>query len=160
MQLAGGALLDMGVYPVFLAYMVFGIPDEIFATSRFHGTGADVQTAATLRYKNGIAQIMTGFRSQSDMTAKICGTEGTILIDPTWHHPEGYRMFKPYKENEAIHYSFPTEGKGFAFEIEECVRCLQQGKTESSLWSHQDSLNLIEIVDQIRNTIGLKYPFE
>lgn len=160
MDLAGGSLLDMGVYPVFLAYVVMGMPEEIRAAGRFHSTGADLQTAAILEYKSGIAQLMSGFLSQSDMTAKICGTDGTIIIDPVWHESEGYQIFKPYQQNEAVHYSLPKKGKGYTYEIEECLRCIQSGQIQSELWSHQNSLDLIRIVDEIRSQINLRYPFE
>jgi predicted dehydrogenase len=160
MDLAGGSLLDMGVYPVFLAYVVMGMPEEIRAAGRFHSTGADLQTAAILEYKSGIAQLMSGFISQSDMAAKICGTEGTIIIDPVWHESEGYQIFRPYEQNEAVHFSLPKKGKGYTYEIEECIRCIQAGQIESTLWSHQNSLDLIRIVDEIRAQINLRYPFE
>lgn len=164
MELAGGALMDMGVYPVFLAYLIFGKPAQILATSRMHTTGADLQTSAIFKYKNGLANIMTGFVSQSDMMAKIYGTEGRIYIHPVWHESEGYTIIKGNKGDENGYeekvYNLPKLGKGYTYEIEECKKCIAQDKIESDLWSHQNSLDLIEITDEIRSQVGLVYPFE
>ena len=157
MSLAGGSLLDMGVYPVFLAYSILGIPDEILATANFHPQGADLQTAAILKYKKGIANILSGFTAQSDMVAKIYGTEGRLLIDANWHEAQGYTLIK---NNEEKMMYMPTKGKGFIYEIEECIECIHHGLLESKDWSHQNSLELIQILDKIRQQCGLKYPFE
>lgn len=164
MELAGGSLMDMGVYPVFLAYVIFGKPEQILATSRMHATGADLQTSAIFKYQNGIANIMSGFVSQSDMMARIYGTKGRIYINPVWHESESYTMIKGNKGDkngyEEKSYTLPKLGKGYTYEIEECKKCISQNQIESDLWSHQNSLDLMEITDEIRSQIGLKYPFE
>lgn len=157
LDLAGGSLLDVGVYPIFLAYLIMGYPQEILATAIKHETGADLQTAAILKYGSGLANISCGFRSASDMVAKIYGTEGKIFIDKVWHESEGYRI---EKDEDVVAFSLPKNGKGFTYEIQECVDCIQKGWIESKKWSHQDSLNLISICDEIRGQIGLVYPFE
>lgn len=157
MELAGGSLLDIGIYPLFLAYLIFGVPDDIKAIARYHDTGADVQMSAVLKYKNGLASASSSIASQSKMIAKIAGKEGAIYIDSRWHEADGYVLEKNGKEQ---HFSLPTLGNGFGPEIEECGRCIRSGRTESNLWSHQNSLDLIRIMDKIRYLIGLKYPFE
>ena len=157
MDLAGGALLDIGVYPVFLSYVIFGVPEEIKASSIFHQGGADIQTAAILKYQNGLANLTCGFNSNSDMTARIYGDNGSIFIDDQWHHAQGYSVVKDGISN---HYSLPVQGTGFTFEIEECKSCILSGKIESLKWSWRNSLELIKICDEIREQVGLKYPFE
>ncbi|MBK8490177.1 MAG: Gfo/Idh/MocA family oxidoreductase [Saprospirales bacterium] len=157
MDLAGGALLDVGIYPLFLAYAVFGKPKEILATGRFHETGADIQTSIILKYDNGIAQAMGGFTSKSDMVARIYGTRGSILLDPRWHHSQGYSLVV---DGQLKKVSLPTPGNGFTYEIEECQRCISQNQIESKLWSHTHSLELMEVMDEVRRQIGLVYPFE
>lgn len=160
MDLAGGALLDIGIYPIFLAYSCLGMPDQIMATSHFHPNGADMQTAIILKNEKGIASLYSGFRSQSDMTAKIAGTKGSILIDPVWHETEGFRFFQADKKEDIQHFEYPKIGKGYTYEIQECQDCLAKGALESAYWSHQNSLDIIGIMDNIREQIGLKYPFE
>ena len=161
MDCTGGSLLEMGVYPVFLAYSIFGNPEQVLATGRFHETGADMQTAAILRYEEGIAMLMSGFASQSDMIAKIYGTTGRIYLHPYWHETQGYTLIEGNNGIEKTTYkNLPTKGKGFTYEIEECLKCISNGQIESKHWSHLDSLNLITITDKIRRETGLKYPFE
>lgn len=161
LELAGGALLDVGVYPVFLAYSIFGKPKEIVATSRFHDTGADIQTAAILKYKNGMANVFCGFASESDTVAKIYGTKGRIYIDSRWHESQSYRIIEGSGSTQKQEIKVnPTRGKGFTYEIVECMQCLYEGKLESDNWSHKNSLELMTIIDEIRNQCGLKYPFE
>jgi predicted dehydrogenase len=157
MNLAGGALLDIGVYPLFLSYLILGYPEEIVAQAIKHKSGVDLQTSAILKYRHGFANIMCGFGSDSDMVAKIFGTEGKIFIDKIWHEAQGYKI---EKENVLESFSLPIIGKGFTYEIEECMECISAGKIESRKWSHSDSLNLISMCDEIRSQIGLTYPFE
>ncbi|MDF1699252.1 MAG: Gfo/Idh/MocA family oxidoreductase [Saprospiraceae bacterium] len=157
MELAGGSLLDIGVYPVFLSYMLLGYPEQIVAVANKHETGADIQMSAILKYPKGIANLMSGFRSPSDMIARIYGTGGSIYIDKVWHESEGYKV---EVGDQLTAYSLPKKGKGFTYEIEECLQCIKEGRIESEKWSHQDSLNLISICDEIRSQIGVKYPFE
>ncbi len=157
MELAGGALLDVGVYPIFLSYMIMGIPGQILAASNKHATGADLQTSAIFKYRNGMANIMSGLKSASDMVAKIYGTQGKIFIDRRWHQAQGFRIEKKGKQTK---FDLPTKGMGYTYEIEECLKCIDAGKIESEKWLHQDSLNLISICDEIRQQVELKYPNE
>jgi len=157
MELAGGSLLDVGVYPIFLAYQIYGYPKEILASARFHETGADLQTSIILTHENGMASLFSGFDSQSDMVAKIYGRNGSIMMDDPWHHTDGYNIIK---DGTSERFDLPLKGMGFSYEIEECHKCLLNGEIQSQLWSHQNSLDLIRITDEIRSQIGLKYPFE
>lgn len=161
-ETAGGSLLELGVYPVFLAYLIFGKPIKIVAAGKLNPkTGTDIQAGIILEFEKGIANLYSGFTAESDMVAKIYGDEGRIYLDPFWHETESYSIVKGNLTNYSNQdYSIPTKGKGFTYEIEECQKCIASGKIESSKWSHQDSLNLIEIMDEIRSQIGLRYPFE
>jgi predicted dehydrogenase len=154
-NLGGGALLDIGVYPLFLSYMVLGIPVEILAKSNFHNTGADLQTSMILQYDTAQAVLHSSFVSASNMKATISGTEGRINLNAVWHEAQSYTLIK---NNQEVEYPLPTKGKGFTYEIEECHLCINENRIESDLWSHQNSLDLIKIVDQVRNQIGLVYP--
>ena len=157
LELAGGALLDLGVYPIFLAYSIFGYPNEIKAIGRFLDTGADGQAAALLLYDNGIASVMSGLWSTSDCVARIHGTKGRIHIHGRWHESKGFTLIQGDKETI---FDLPTKGRGFTYEIEECGRCISVNKLESEKWSHQSSHDIMAIMDEIRGQIGLVYPFE
>ena len=155
MNLGGGSLLDIGVYPLFLCYVVLGIPTEILAKSNFHQTGADLQTSMILQYENAQAILHSSFVSTSNIKATINGTKGRINLNTLWHQTQSYTLTIDDHEEEIL---MPTKGKGFTYEIEECHQCINENRIESNLWSHQNSLDLIKIVDQVRNQIGLEYP--
>ena len=157
MDLAGGSLLDMGIYPIFLAYLLMGYPDEILSTAKFHETGADIQTSAIFKYQNGLANILSGFNAQSDLIAKINGSLGRIEINSRWHEAESYKVIL---DGEITEINLPKIGRGYSYEIMECMSCISKGLIESPMWSHKNSLDLISIMDKIRDQIGLKYPFE
>jgi predicted dehydrogenase len=157
MDLAGGALLDVGIYPIFLCYAILGLPNSIQSSSRFHQTGADIQTAAIFTYDHALAHVMGGFASTTDSPAAICGTKGRIEIHSRWHDAGGYTVIKG-EAKEVV--ELPTIGHGFMPEIDECYRMISQQKIESVSWSHQASLDLISVMDEIREQVGLRYPFE
>jgi len=155
LNLGGGSLLDIGVYPLFLCYVLLGIPTEIMAKSNFHKTGADLQTSMILQYDNAQAILHSSFVSTSNIKATINGTKGRINLNTLWHEAQSYTLNVNNQEEEFI---LPTKGKGFTYEIEECHQCIKENSIESALWSHQNSLDLIKIVDQVRNQIGLEFP--
>jgi predicted dehydrogenase len=137
-----------------LCYVVLGIPSEILAKSNFHQTGADLQTSMILQYENAQAILHSSFVSTSNIKATINGTKGRINLNTLWHQAQSYTLTVNNQEHEIL---LPTKGKGFTYEIEECHYCIKEHKIESTLWSHQNSLDLIKIVDRVRNQIGLEY---
>ena len=157
LKLGGGSLLDIGIYPLFLAYMILGIPKEIVAKSNFHESGADLQTSMLLHYENGQAILHSSFVSQSNMEATISGTEGRITLNPLWFMSQSYTIIK---DSHQFEYKHTTLGKGYTYEIMECHMCIKENKIESNLWTHQNSIELIKIMDEVRNQIGLVYPSE
>jgi len=158
LEFGGGALLDIGIYPTFLAYMLLGLPKEILAKSICHEiTQCDMQTSMIFSYDQAQAVLYSGFESDSSSQAHISGTEGQIYIHNRWHEAKAYTLVK---NNTKQVFNFPLNGIGFTYEIEECHRCIAAGKIESELWSHKNSLDLISILDVVRAQIGLKYPQE
>lgn len=153
--LGGGSLLDMGVYPLMLAYVILGKPEKILASSLLYESGADQQTAIILQYKKAQAVLQSSFTSHSNMSPTISGTEGRITLNPMWHEAQGFSFIK---NNLSEEFLLPTKGKGFTYEIEECHSCIEKGVIESQFWSHQNSLDLIEIADQVRKQAGIIYP--
>ena len=156
-ELAGGSLLDIGIYPIFLAYLMLGMPTKIKASAHFHSTGVEVQTSMIFDYDHAQAILYSGLTSNSEMKAQIAGSKGSIFIHPRWHEATGYTL---NKDGEVTSHEVGKVGKGYAHEIEEVHACLAQGKVQSDLWSHQNSLDLIEIMDTIRTKTGIVFPFE
>ena len=154
-KLGGGSLLDIGIYPVFLAYLVLGIPKNIHAKAHFFKTGADSQLAMLFNYNNAQALLFSSFNATSKRTAKISGTLGEIVFDLPWNETNSYSIQKNNEAETLI--SLPSIGKGFTHQIIECNTCLQQHKIESDTWTHQNSLELITLLDAIRKQINLSY---
>ena len=153
-ELGGGSVLDIGIYPIFLAYLILGIPDKIMAKAHFYESGADSQVSIIFDYKNAQAVIFSSFNSNSKRIAKISGTLGEIIIDSPWNEASSFSIFK---DNQEENISLPISGKGFTHQISECNTCLLENRTQSSLWSHQNSTELITLLDAVRKEIGLVY---
>jgi predicted dehydrogenase len=156
-NLGGGSLLDMGVYPLFLSYMIFGKPEKVMASSLFYESGADKQTTMILQYPAAQAVLQSSFIAGTNMHATISGEKGRIVFDPNWHEAQSYSVFQDEVETKFVS---PTIGKGFTYEIEECHQCIAVNKIESAVWSHQNSLDLITIADQVRKEAGIVYPID
>ncbi|MCF6297927.1 MAG: Gfo/Idh/MocA family oxidoreductase [Flavobacteriaceae bacterium] len=157
-DLGGGTILDIGIYPAFLVYLLLGVPKEILAKSIFHDTTkCDIQTSIIFHYDTAQAIIYSGFVSKSDLVARISGTSGQIHLHKPWFVAQGYTLIK--NDNEQV-FNLSTTGIGFSHEIIECHNCLRANEIESDYWSHQHSLDLISILDNVREQVGLKYPQE
>lgn len=153
-QSGGGALFDVGVYPLFLSYIMCGIPKTTCAKSIFHENGIDLQTSIILEFENAQAILHTSIVSESDMKAVIAGTKGRIELNAPWFMADGYAVFKEEKETA---FSLPNLGKGYSHEAIECHNCIRNNQIESKLWSHQNSLDLSKIVEGIKNQVGLEF---
>jgi predicted dehydrogenase len=153
--LAGGALLDVGVYVLAYASMVFGRPTQIQAAAHIGESGVDEQTAMALKYAGGqIASLTCAVRTPSPQGARIDGTEGAIEIPAFWRAPVA-RLIRPKED--------PVEATGdfgFQYEIAEAVDCLRAGKIESPHMPLDETLAIAETMDEVRRQIGLRYPFE
>lgn len=156
-DLAGGSILDIGIYPIFLAYLILGMPKTVTAKSNFHKTGVEIQTAMLFEYENAQAMLYSGLSSNSEMKAEISGSSGSIYIKRRWHEASGY-MIQRGEEIEDIEVG--KIGKGYTYEIQEVQRCLEAGLLESDLWSHQNSTDLCQLLDEVRNQAGIRFPFE
>ncbi len=155
LKLGGGALMDIGIYPLFLAYMILGLPEEIVAKSNFHHSGVDLQTSIIFHYEKAQAVLHCGLEYNSKIEAVISGTKGEIKIEELWYKAQSYSFSDSYSAKK---YDFPTKGIGYTHEIEECHRCLKNQEIESPLWTHQNSLELISLLDKVREIVGLKFP--
>jgi predicted dehydrogenase len=158
-ELAGGALLDLGIYPLSFAYFVLGAPQSVVAKGEFTETGVDSQTSMILRYDNGAhANLTTTLLVKSPCTATIVGTRGTLFIDGDFYTPTSMRFKKT--TGEVIEIPKTYEGHGLREQAIEFAALLQAGKKESELMSHSDTQSIMETMDEIRSQINLFYPFE
>lgn len=152
-ELAGGALLDVGVYPIALASQLFNSKPTLIEALAFVGTtGVDEQTGIILKYSPGqLAMLTAAIRTQIPNNALILGTQGMIWIPSFWRS----RMAFLWRSNKLP--SFVLKTAGYQFEAMEVNQCIRQGMKESKLMPHAETLTIMEIIDNIREKINLHY---
>lgn len=155
-ELGGGSLLDIGIYPVFLALDIAGVPDEIKAKAFFSQTKIDESCAVIFSYESGkkIASLSSSIVSHTPIEAIISGTNGRIKLKRMWHIPSSIEI---ETETEKQTIKFEEKGFGYEYEISEVNKCLLEGKTESELFPLEFSHKLHQTLDKIRRQIGLEY---
>lgn len=158
-ELAGGALLDLGIYPISLAFMVLGEPDSIIASSEPTESGVDAQTSMIFSYFTGQQAVMTtNLKVRTPCTAQIIGTRGRINIDSNFYTPTSMQVIIDGKVAREIPRDY--QGHGIREQAREFSEVVRSGELESPLMSHIESLAIMSVMDEIREMIGLKYPFE
>jgi len=159
LQLAGGALLDVGVYELALASMVFQRPPKkIQGISYIGSSGVDEQSAMLLGYDLGqLAVFSVAVTTPTPHEAWICGTEGRIHIPDFWH---ATRATLSLADGKQIAVERPFDSTGFQFEAAEVVRCVREGKRESEVMPLDESLEILATLDRVRAQCGVEYPIE
>lgn len=158
-KLGGGALLDVGIYPISLAFMLFGAPQEIASQAYLGETGVDEQSAYLFRYAAGqIALLSSATRTETPQEAIILGTEGYIKLSSPWWNAAELILKRAGKPEEVI--SPARVGNGYNYEAEEVGRCLKAGKLESETMPLDETRAIMATMDTIRAQWGLKYPME
>lgn len=158
-NLAGGSLMDIGIYPLFISKLLLGKPKEMKAVAVLTETGVDMKCSMALSYPNGAtATLFSTLDAKTDCTATIYGTKGKVLIHSRFHESTGITI---ELTDESPEY-FPCErlGDGYCYEVRHVQECLANGLTESPLLPLQFSLELMQMMDEIRQQVGLKYPGE
>ncbi len=157
--LGGGALLDVGVYPVSLASMIFGQPDRIASLAHMGPTGVDEQSAMVLGYPGGqFATLSAAIQTNTPQDARILGTTGAIHIHAPWWQPRSYMLKRDGQPDEVVEVGF--SGNGYNYEAAEVGRCIRSGQTESPTMPLDESLGIMQTLDAIRGQWGLRYPME
>ena len=152
----GGALLDLGVYPMHFAWLFAGRPDTQQVLGTLSPTGSDATVAVQWGYASGAtAQLRCATTAQTPGRATIAGTAGSISVEPWFLNPE--RLVVSTSEGES-----PVEGHGTAYgpQIQEVERCLRAGLLESPLAPHAETIAILELIDQARADLGVRYPSE
>lgn len=158
-HLAGGALLDLGVYNLAISQWVLRKnPDSFWAQSVIGETNVDEVTGVSLRYDGGeISQFTCSITSETAHDMFIYGTRGHIRIYPKfWNTTQASLLV----DGDETAVRDPFRKNGFEYQIEEAISCVREGLIESVHMSHADSLANMQLMDEIRQEINLKYPFE
>jgi predicted dehydrogenase len=155
-DLAGGSLLDIGIYPVFLAMNVLGKPDDIMAMGHIGQTGVDEEIGILFKYSNGqMAHLHSTIRADTKTEAYIYGEKGTIYLHSRWHELSTMSLLKPGVAPAYFNFDYSTHG--YSYEAAEVMRCLAAGKKESDQLPLQFSADLMDVLFSIRHQIGLVY---
>lgn len=155
-ELGGGSLLDIGIYPLFLSYLILGNPTKVKAMASFGATGVDEQCGMVLSYGDGqVALLDSTLQAKTDCVGIIQGETGQIRIHSRFHETTAVTL-QP-EDGAPITVTFDRQTHGYDYEAQHVMDCLAEGRTESPLWSLDDSLNLINLLDAVRAEAGIQY---
>lgn len=155
--LAGGALLDLGVYPVSFSHDLFGTPDRVSAIGALTATGVDGQVSMALGFGAMQASLHTTLEANTATTAVVFGTHGRIDVEGRFYAPTRFAVVRD--DGTRWTYDGIVEG-GMQYEAAEVARCVAAGRTESPLMTWQGTLEVMRTMDEVRRQIGLTYPAE
>jgi predicted dehydrogenase len=155
--LGGGALLDLGIYPVSFAFDVFGAPTTIRASAAMTATGVDRQTAAVFEYAQGQQAILDcELDAAGPNRAVVIGTGGWIDIEPTWYNPTPFTVYDTLG-NVLERFDQPVKSRGMQYQAAELERLVSEGLTGGTVLPPAESVAVMAALDGIRRQIGLAY---
>ncbi len=156
--MAGGALLDVGIYNLAFCSMIYKQqPEQILSHLHIGSTGVDEAAAVQMHYPQGAsAQVYAGIRVNTAHEAMVYGEKGFIRIPDYWHANRLYL----HTSEEPQEFHLPFEASGFQFEAMEVMACVRAGRRESPLMPLDETLALAGTMDEIRRAGNLRYPFE
>lgn len=157
-ELAGGSLLDAGVYPISLALMLLGEPESVSGVASFTKDGVDEQAAISIKFQCGaLASLHSGITVGSTNDIVVYGEKGRIHLERfiSADHAALYVNDQPPQVLDN-----PYNGKGFVHEINAMCEDLRTGRKQNPVISHKDSLAVMRTMDTLRKSWGMKYPFE
>jgi predicted dehydrogenase len=154
-SLGGGALLDIGIYPVYLALKLLGVPQNIKANAQFSKTGVDVSNTIDFEYPSGaVALLSSSFAKSTPSKARVYFERASIEFGSRFHNTDQLTITTEAGEE---HLDFHYLPNGFQFEIQHVHDCLERGLTQSLEMPLKASLELLQTLDTIRKQIGLRY---
>ena len=157
--LAGGALLDLGIYPVSFAHMILGNPTKITASGVLTDRGVDGQTSMIFDYSSGAQAILnTTMLEQTPCRAVVAGVNGWLEIDRVFYSPTSMRV--SLFDGTVKQYPNTYVGHGIREQADEFKQLVLSGKQQSEILNWKDTVDIMKTLDTVRSQIGLRYPFE
>jgi predicted dehydrogenase len=157
--LAGGALLDLGIYPVSFAHMILGNPMHVTSQAVMTDKGVDAQTSMIFTYQDGAQAVLTTTMiEQTPCRAVVAGLHGWLEIDRTFYNPAAMRVV--LNDGTVTEYPNNYTGHGLREQAETFKQLVLAGKLESEILTWKDTVDIMKTLDTVRAQIGLKYPFE
>ena len=158
-DLAGGALLDLGIYPVSFAHMILGNPTSVTSSAVLTDKGVDAQTSMIFDYADGAQAVLnTTMIEQTPCRAVVAGLHGWLEIDRTFYNPASMRV--TLNDGTVTEYPNTYRGHGLREQAEIFKQLVLSGKKESEILNWKDTIDIMKTLDIVRGQIGLKYPFE
>lgn len=159
-ELGGGALLDLGIYPINFAALIFGEhPQKVSSSAVMGKTGVDESSFYTFEYSGGRRAILSAsFREAAPVTAVVRGSHGYIMV-PNFLGATELRIKRNNEELESEWYLCQKD-EGFKYEIAHVMECIEAGKMESDIMPHSETLAILKVMDGMRAEWGLHYPNE
>ncbi|GAA2377636.1 Gfo/Idh/MocA family oxidoreductase [Dactylosporangium salmoneum] len=154
-RLGGGALYDVGIYPVTFAHLFLGAPSSVQAWARMSAGGVDENTGMLFGYDGGgVAALTCSLLGDSARRGVVTGTLGRIEVERDFFHPHGFTL---WRGADAEVFDLAYEGRGYQFEAAEVHRCLREGLTESPLVPLAETLDILRVLSSVSGIIGLDY---
>lgn len=160
LELGGGALLDLGIYPISFAWDVLGAAESITARGRLGRTRADTEVATIMTHAGGaISTSVTSSRAAGPNTAAVIGTEARIEIDRIWYFPTSFRVIS--SSGEVLEqFDGSVDGRGMQYQALAAERLIEAGELRGDELPIDETVEIMGALDQIRRQIGVRYPGE
>ncbi|WP_417562398.1 Gfo/Idh/MocA family protein [Microbacterium sp.] len=157
LELGGGALLDLGVYPISFACDVLGVPTTVTAQARLGETGADTEVATVFTHPGGaVSSTLSSSRAAGPNTAHIVGTEARIDIDRVWYMPTSFRVTAT--DGTVIEeFASTVDGRGMQFQALAAEQIIADGGRDSGILPLDETVAIMAVLDEIRRQIGVRY---
>lgn len=158
-DLGGGSLLDIGIYPVFASLATLGKPSEIRTMAEFSPTGTEETVLMTFKYPGGqMASLTSSFACHSSIETEFWCEKGTLKLNRRWFTPTTISIWDSTTQKQELIETGPIEGAGYYYEAAHVMQCLDQGKTESDLMPLSFSADMMEILDRVRKDANIVFP--
>lgn len=157
-ELGGGSLLDIGIYPIFMSLMALGKPSEIKTMATFAPTGAEESIMMSFNYAGGgMASLVSSFAAYSGTQTEFWFENGFVRLNRRFYTPTTLTYWKNWQEEQTITFE---KGAGFGYELEaeHVMQCLDEGKIESDKMPWSVSVDLMEVMDKVRKDAGIVFP--
>lgn len=158
LELGGGALLDLGIYPISFAVDVLGLPERITALARISDAGSDAEVATVFVHPGGaVSTTVSSSRGAGANVAQIVGTEARIEIDGIWYSPTTFRVVRP-DDTVMEQFDGGVDGRGMQFQALAAERLVAEGATSSDILPIDETVAIMGVLDEVRRQIGVVYP--
>ncbi|MDO4899080.1 Gfo/Idh/MocA family protein [Actinomyces sp.] len=160
LELAGGALLDLGVYSVSFVHSLLGAPTSLSVAGRVSETGVDLDEVIAMTYTGACAAAASSMCAASETAAEVVGTRGRLVLPTQFYRPTPLEVILGEGRGAQRYEWDATVPGGFQFEAAEVARCIAAGRTQSETMPWSETLAVLETMDEARRQLGVVYPGE